>query len=181
MLGLGNMVLWEKMGLGFRPAGSAGGRWNESWQDFLLSGSGHDMQIADWEGCYGVAAINFQGEYPRTVRQNGTEWWSWDYWCRMGVVPIPETQFSTLLPFRDPDKSASQASSTYISPLTNPTEHNARSGWDIHQCHVRDDIWNLFQTAEHVALGKCESHPWGSELQFWWAGKPVEYPHCFIW
>jgi len=168
------------MGLGFGYARSSGGRWNGSWQDFCLGGSSCDMQIADWESCYGVAAVNFVGEYPWRVGEYGTEWLSQEYWWRMGVVSIAETEFCASLPFRDPHNSTLGASSTDMSPWTNLSGHSARSGTDIQDNHRSDDLWNQLQPSKHVEDGKCDSPRWGSEQEYWWAGKHMKYPPCFI-
>jgi len=55
------MVHCDEMDLGFTHAMTTGGRWNGSCQDFQISDSSYDMQIADWEGCYGVATVNVVG------------------------------------------------------------------------------------------------------------------------
>jgi len=138
------------------------------------------MQIADRVGCYGVAALNFVGEYPSRVGEYGTEWLSWDYWWRMGVVSIAETEFSASTPFRDPDNTTSGASRAYISPWTNPGGDNAKRGRDIEECHQQDGILNRFQTLELSTPEYCESHPRGFQHQYWRAGKPMEYPPCIV-
>jgi len=154
--GSGNMVQHQEMAMGFRYARSAGGRWNGSWPNFYVSGSSYDMQIADQEGCYGVAAGNYVGEYPWRVGEYGSEWLSWDYRWRMGVVSIGETEFSALPLFRNPDNSTLGASSVDIRRWTNAGGHNARSGSDIQMCHWRVDIWNQCPTGGIVAGGKWE-------------------------
>jgi len=130
-LSVGDMVYCEEIGLGVRYTRSSSGRRNGSWHDFYLSGSRHERQIADWEGCFEVATVNFVGEYSWRVSQYGAEQLSWDDQWRFRVVSSAETEFSTLLALGDPDHSTSGVSSTYCSPGTNPGNHNVRSGSDI--------------------------------------------------
>ena len=138
--GLGHMVYCEEVGLGFWYARSAGGGWNGSWQDFHLSSSSNDMQIADWESCNGVTAVDFVAEYLWLVGNHGTEQLPWHYRWRTGVVSIAETEFSALLPFRAPVNSTAAASSICISLWTNPGGDNAGSCRDVQEYHRWDDV-----------------------------------------
>jgi len=122
--------LWED---GFRIwyARSAGGRWNGSWQDFHLGGSSNVMQIAYWESCNRVTAIELVAEYPWRVGWSGKERHSRDYRWWTEVVSIAETEFNAPPPFRDPVNSAAGACSCYISFWTDPGADNAQSCRDI--------------------------------------------------
>jgi len=151
------------MGLRCWYARSTGGRWNRSWKDFHLGCSGNTLQIGDWESRNGVVTIHFIGEYPWRVGDCSAQWLSRHCRWRMGVVSTPEIEFCATPPVGDPDNTTSWASSTYIGPWTNLGGHNARSGRDLQDCHRRDDTWNQFQTGQHVASRKCESHPRGFE------------------
>ena len=180
--GLGNMVHCEEMALGFRDARSAGGRWNGPQKDVYLGGSSYDMPTADWERCCWVARLNFVGEYTRwRMGEYGTELPSQHYQWRTSMESVAEIEFSSSPCFRDPDNSSFVASSAYFGHGTNWAGHNVRSGRDIQERHWQDDIWNSFQTGAIVASRKCKSHPWGSEHEYWWATKLMEYPQCFIW
>jgi len=144
--GLGETVLWEKVGLWFGYAGSAGGRWNGSWEDFHFSGSANDMHTADWGHRTCVTTVDFVWEYPSRVRDYVIEWHSWDDQWRTGVMSIAVTEFNTLPPYNDPEYSILEGSSVYISTWNNPGDDNAQSCRDILQCHRWDDTWNLFKT-----------------------------------
>jgi len=175
------MVHREKVGFGSWSARSAGGGWNGSWQDFHLSGSSNNMQIADWESCNWVAIVDYMGEYPWPVGEYGLEWLSWDYWWQTGVVSIVDTEFSAPLSFRDLVYSNAEVCSTSISRWNNPGCNNAWSCRDVEECHGWDGIWNWYHSDCLIRPGKCESHTAGSELRYWQAGKPMDYLLCVIW
>jgi len=101
--GLGNMVQHGEMGLEFGHTRSAGDWRYVSWRDFYLISSGYDMQIADWEGCSGIAAVNVGGEYISRMGVNGSKQLSWQYRWRASVVSIEETDISDLPPVSDRD------------------------------------------------------------------------------
>jgi len=111
----------------------------------------------------------------------GLKWLSRDYGWRTRVVSIAQAQFSAPPHCRDAEYSPSWASSTYSSLWTNLGGCNAHSGRNIQECHWQDNLWNWFQTGEHVPCGKCESHPAESETQYWQPGKLTDYPPCFLW
>jgi len=113
------------MGLGFRYARRAGGRWNRPQKSVYLSGRDHYIQIADWEGGCEVTTVKEVAEFPWQMSEYGTEWLSQAYWWIMRVVSIAQTKFSSPQPFRDPDNSASRASSIYSNSSTNPGDHDA--------------------------------------------------------
>jgi len=114
--------------LSWTVANTTCGKWTGSWHDLYLSGSSYNMQIADWEGCYGVATFNYVGEYHWRVGDYVAEWLSWDYWWWTEVVSITETEFSAVPPIRNPDNFMTVASSAYFSPWNNPGCYNAPSG-----------------------------------------------------
>jgi len=120
------------------------------------------------------------GEYPRRVGDFGGQWLSRHCRWRAGVVSAAEIEFCALPPVGDPDNTASRTSSTYIGPWTNLGGNNAWGCRDLQDCHRQDNTWNRFETSQLVAPQKCVSHPQGSEHQYWWARKPMEYPPCVI-
>jgi len=134
-----------------------------------------------WECCNGVATVRFVGEYPWRVGDFGTQLLSRHCRWRTAVVSPPVIEFCAWLSVGDPVNTTSRASSSCISPWTNPGHYNAQSGWHLQDCHRWDDTWNRFETRQLVAPGKWTSHPPESEQQYWWAGKPMEYPRCVVW
>jgi len=162
-------------------ARSTGGRWNGSWKDFHLGGSGNALQIGDWESCNVVATVQFMGEYLWRVGDFVAQRLSWHCEWRTGAVSAPEIEFCAPPPVGNPVNTTPWASSTDLIPWTNPGGNNARSGWDLEKCYRWDDTWNRFETRQLIAHRKCESDPQGSEHQCWRARKPMDYPPCFVW
>jgi len=175
------MVHCEEVGLGYWYARRTGGGRNGAWKDCHIGGSSNDMQIAEWESCNGVTAVDFVGEYHWRVGSSGTERLSCDYRRRTGVASVAGTQFSAPPPFRNPVNSTAGPCSANIGLWTNPGGNNARSCGDVHKCHWRDDIWNHLQPHQLVAHWKCESEVRRSEQQDSQAGTPIEGPPCVIW
>jgi len=175
------MVHHEEVCLGCWYARSTGGWWNGSWKDFHLGCSCNHLPIADWESCTGVATVHLIGEYHWRVGDYGAQRLSrYRHW-RIGLVSAREIQFCAPPPVWGPDYTTSWASSTCISPGTNPGGYNACSGRDLQDCHWQHDTWNWFLTGQLVAGQKCKSHPRGSGNQYWRPIKPREYPACAVW
>jgi len=95
------MVCGVEMGLGFGYANSTGGRSNWSSQDIYFCGSGIDMHIADWNGCYAVATVNKVVKYHLQMSEYVSVPLFQDCWRSTKVVSIAENEFSALLSFSD--------------------------------------------------------------------------------
>jgi len=178
---LGDMVHCVEMDLRFRYAKSTGDSWNGLWEDIYLDGSSYNMRIDNEEGSYRVATVNSGREYSWQMSEHGSEQTSRDYWWRMSVETIAETELSASPPVRDVDISTSGVSSTSFSPRPDPSGHNTQRGRYMQKCDGHVDQWDRFQACKLVGCGKCESLPWGSGHQHWLAGKQIQYPPCFTW